>query len=153
MESTQSPPRGKRLLALAINQIIEHPETHDQTTWHCGTKHCFGGHIQIMGGRECDSDCVERDMEELTGLEYEDVNWLCRGNRTKADLHGFVSSYLKGEDYFANAGYDRDGYNRAGYDRAGYDRDGYDRAGYNRDGYNRAGKPLTLLEVPAESDN
>ena len=33
-------------------QIAEHPETHDQTTWHspCGTKHCVAGWTVILAG-------------------------------------------------------------------------------------------------------
>lgn len=48
---------GDRLLKAAINHILLHPETWDQSTWHssCKTKHCIAGTCQILAGFAPDS--------------------------------------------------------------------------------------------------
>ena len=40
------------LAARVLQQIQEHPETHDQGTWHspCGTKHCAAGWACVLAG-------------------------------------------------------------------------------------------------------
>ncbi len=131
---------GKKLLAAAINQIIEHPETWNQQEWHCGTKHCLGGWCQILGGKEQNSGNVRVDMENLLLISKEESGWLCSPFRNFNEIYDFANIYCTGNrDGYDSAGYNRYGYNRAGYNRDGYNRDGYNRDGYNRDGYNRDG--------------
>jgi hypothetical protein len=150
MDSKQTTPlRGKALMVAVVNQILDKPACWNQSAWHCGTSHCFGGWAQVLGGKPADEMTVQKDAREMLELDAGEAEWLFAGYRLLPELHGFVAAKLAGEDYWSRAGYNRDGYNRdgynrdgynrAGYDRAGYDRAGYDRAGYNRAGYNRAG--------------
>ena len=41
----------QRILAV-IDEIVEHPERHDQAGWHspCGTMHCFAGLADVQAG-------------------------------------------------------------------------------------------------------
>jgi hypothetical protein len=102
-----------------LDQIEAHPETWNQSFWHCGTTHCFAGWAQILSGKPADDGTVRRDARIYLDLSLIEADYLFAPQRTLDDL--------------------RDGYNRDGYNRAGLDRDGYNRAGYNRDGYNRDG--------------
>ena len=140
---------GEKLAKAAVNQILSHPETWDQSTWHseCGTKHCFAGWCQILAGKPKDSEKAKQDAKEALGLTEFEAGHFFRATCSLSELHALAANFNRDgydRDGYDRAGYDRDGYDRAGYDRdgydrAGYDRDGYDRAGYNRDGYNRDG--------------
>ena len=146
------PLRGEKLLKTAINQILAHPESWDQTSWHsdCGTRHCLAGWCQILGGRKADGAKASADAAELLGISSCEASVLFRASCGLGEMYAFAQK-------MSLAGYDRDGYDRAGYDRAGYDRDGYDRdgydragydrAGYDRDGYNRAGEKLKPFDL------
>ena len=80
----------KQLLAKAMNQILEHPETWDQTVWHCGTSHCFGGWVQIFGGHK-ESDTVIASMRELLpNVSENDVFWVTDSDRTIPELYRWV---------------------------------------------------------------
>lgn len=118
-EVKTEPLRGKELLRAAVNQILEHPESWDQKSWHnqCGTTHCVAGWCQILGGKPPSDDAAD-DAEKLLGIRSDEASWLFDYDRTISDIHGFAAAFLKDEEY------DRAGYNRAGYDRDGYDRDG-----------------------------
>ena len=110
--------RGPKLLATAVNKVLENPECWDQKTWHCGTKHCIGGWCQILGGRRESEAGVMGDVIELLGISRADAEWLCSATRTIAELHGYASALLDPDSF------DRDGFNRDGFNRAGFDRDG-----------------------------
>ena len=129
------------LLVETVNQICQHPETHDQLTWHsqCGTKHCVAGWGQIKSGKPLNSTTAKKDAQEAFGLNDTDASWLFADIRTKSEIHGFVESLIKGKEYFDRSGRDSNGYDRNGRDRNGYDRDGRDRNGYDRYGYDRNG--------------
>jgi hypothetical protein len=116
--------RGPELLCAAVNQILAHPDTWNQTQWHCGTAHCIAGHCEMLtGGPTSDT---ARNVRELVGLSYGDADFLFARHRTLPEIYAFAKTFRDGYD---SAGYDRDGYDSAGYDSAGYDSDGYDRAG------------------------
>jgi len=144
---------NKQLLADVINQIITHPETHNQSIWHCGTSHCVAGWTQVLGHGPRDQypANVMEDAADLLGLSLEDADYLFSAELTISSVYRRASQLITGtgggryeyDQYGYNySGRDRDGYNRDGRDRDGYDRDGYDcssrdRRGYDRDGYDR----------------
>lgn len=52
--------RGKELAQKILDQITEHPETHDQDTWvnssgECGTTYCIAGWAVALNALESDS--------------------------------------------------------------------------------------------------
>ena len=128
------PLRGERLLKAAVNQILAHPETWNQSSWHCGTQHCIAGWCQVLGRGHQNENAGTEAMEDL-GISLSERAWLFAGNRTLPEIYRFAENFSAG---FDRDGFDRDGFDRAGFDRAGRDRDGFDRAGRDRDG-----KPLT----------
>ena len=107
-----------------LDQITAHPETWDQTQWHCGTTHCFAGWAQLLSGHPAKDATVRRHARMYLDLSFEEANWLFSTEITLAELQGF-----------------RNGDHEADYSRAGYDRDGLDRAGYDRDGLDRQNRP------------
>ena len=126
---TKTPPtplRGEKLLKTAVNQILAHPNTWDQTHWHssCGSKHCIAGWCQILAGHVADEGCVTSQAQEALGISMADRAWLFAPIRTLAEIYRFAETF--------SAGFDRDGFDRDGFDRAGRD---------------RAGKPLTPFEI------
>jgi hypothetical protein len=112
-------PRGNELLQTVVNHIISNPGCHDQSTWHCGTRHCVGGWAQILGGMKENADTCEIEAAKLLELPAHDANWLFASYRTIYDIYLYAKSRLAGEDYFKD--------------------------GFNRDGFNRDGKQLELL--------
>jgi hypothetical protein len=125
---------GEKLLKTAVNQILAHPETWDQSNWHspCGTKHCIAGWCQILAGKPANDDTAKEDAMEALGLNEEEANTLFRASTSLPEIYYFAT-------HFNETGYDRDGYDRAGFDKYGYNRDGYNRDGFNRDGFDRDG--------------
>jgi hypothetical protein len=162
MKKNTEPLRGEKLLKTAINQILKHPETWYQGSWHsaCGTKHCIAGWCQILSGHAQNELTTKEDAQKALEItSYEAAN-LFRPDCSLAEMYYFAENFNRAgfnRAGFNRAGYDRAGYDRAGYDRAGYDRAGYDRAGYdragfnragfNRAGFNRAGKQLTPFDI------
>ena len=114
------------LLRKAVNQILDHPETWDQTTWHsnCGTKHCIAGHCQILAGYQQDALKAQKEAQQALKLDDQTTRWLFCSARTLSDIYKFAKEAIANPN----------GYNRGGYDHDGYDRDGYNRGGYDRDG-------------------
>lgn len=102
---------GTRLLVKVVNHIIAHPETWDQSAWHCRTTHCVAGHGQIMAGKPPNSDTAMRDAREAFGLCEGDANYLFSGMRTLPQIYMFTKSKL--------GPFDRASFDRAGFDRAG----------------------------------
>lgn len=95
-------------LIRAFNHILAHPEEWDPIAWHCGTTHCLFGHCQLIAGLpESTATCFE-DVIRLTGISYEDADWLSSPRRTLSEIR----HYLTG-------GFDRDGFNRLGINRSG----------------------------------
>ncbi len=129
-------------LHAVMAQIEEHPEMWDQSSWHCGTSHCFGGWAQVLSGAQITSDNVRHDARRWLGLTCREADLLFRGGNTLEKLREYVDALVSddyGLDGYGLDGYDRDGYDRNGYDRNGYDRNGYDDGGRDRDGYDRNG--------------
>ena len=133
-KTKDEPLRGPDLLCAAVNQILAHPETWLQTSWHCDTQHCIAGHCEMLTGGET-SNTMENVRGKL-GISQADASYLFAAERTLPEIYSFAKVYRAG---FNRAGFDRDGFDRAGFDRDGFDRDGFDRAGFNRDGFNRDG--------------
>jgi hypothetical protein len=149
---------NRELHERVIAQIKAHPETWDQSVWHssCGTKHCYAGWAQILGGGQANEGTAREDAIQLLGLTKAEADYLFWLWRTVDELErgpvydeegydddgfdcdGFDCDGFDRRGYNCD-GYDRDGYNCDGFDRDGYDRDGYDRDGYDRDGYDRDG--------------
>jgi hypothetical protein len=106
-----------------LAQIEADPTCWNQSSWHCGTQHCFFGWAQILSGKEASGSTVRRDARIYLDLSWADANYLSDPLRSLAEIKEFLEDDRAG---YNRAGYDRDGYNRAGYNRAGYDRDGLD---------------------------
>ena len=131
--------RGVELLRAAVNQVIQHPETWDQNSWHCGTKHCIAGWCEKLAFGELTANPDVRAQDAI-GITVAESRWLFASVRSLPEIHRFAVDMSSGIcDGYDRDGYDRDGYNCDGYNRYGYNRDGYDRNGYNRDGYDRDG--------------
>jgi hypothetical protein len=133
---------GPELLRAAVNQIIEHPETWNQRSWHCGTSHCVAGWCNVLAG----NGTVEGNSVLIreVGISPGEAEWLSQPHRSLPDIYNFAKKVLSNRDGFNRdgfdrAGFDRDGFDRDGFDRAGFDRDGFDRDGFNRAGFNRDG--------------
>jgi len=84
------PLRGNALLRAVINQIIDHPETWDQTRCYL----CLAGHAQVMGGMKANCSKVTIDAEKLLGLTHVEANYLFSRNRTLTELYGFAFARL-----------------------------------------------------------
>ena len=131
--------KNVKLAVEVLNHILDNPDLWDQRDWHCGTTHCFAGHVQIMGGRPERAETCPQDMIDLLQCSAEDARWLAYSLRTLLELHAYVKSYVEGTPYFDADGYDCYGFDRNGYDCAGYDYHGFDRHGHDRKGYDRLG--------------
>ena len=122
---------NKENFAKVLQQIESHPETWEQTRWHCGTKHCLAGWAQILSGKEPNDNTVRRDARAFLDLSMAEADYLF-------DSWCSVEEF---RDVLKNGFYNTDGYDRNGYDRDGRDRDGRDCDGYDRDGLDRNNKP------------
>lgn len=94
---------NKKNLARVMNQIIEHPETWDQSNWHCGTSHCFAGWAQVMSGKNPSDLSASDDAREWLGLGYYDSKWLFAASTatastamagTPAEIHSHSLKFL-----------------------------------------------------------
>ncbi len=109
----QEPLRGEKLAKAVINQILKAPETWEQKNWHssCGTKHCFAGWAQILGGGNPQDVSAQSDATRFLEISPYEASILFAGDATLPMLYSFARDY--------SAGRDAAGYTRAGYDRAG----------------------------------
>ena len=91
-----TPLRGPALLRIVVNQILAHPETWDQTRWHCGTTHCVGGWCQVLGEAELEGSLVVngvsavREVRDLLGISDDAALWLTACDRTLREIYGFA---------------------------------------------------------------
>jgi hypothetical protein len=94
------------LIRVCINQVTQHPETHDQSSWHsdCGSQHCIAGHCQLKMGKPMDSHSAKRDAQEGMGLTEDEANYFFSAERTRPELFGFANFFLNGEVWFDRAG-------------------------------------------------
>lgn len=91
--------RGVALLRAAIDFILAHPESWDQTIiWHssCGTRHCLFGICQIIAGLEPNHDNCFQEVRELLNLSVPDAAWLCAPNRTIGQIRWFADEMARG---------------------------------------------------------
>ena len=122
-----------------LDQIEQHPDTWDQSQWHCGSTHCFAGWAQLLSGMPANDETTRRDARIYLDISIHEADYFFSPHRTISELRDGYTRAGYDRDGYDRAGYTRDGLDRAGYNRAGYDRAGYDWAGYNRDGLDRAG--------------
>jgi len=99
-------------LRAVLAHIEAHPETWKQSSWHCGTSHCFGGWAQIMAGRPASDASVRADARKWLGLTRYEADLLFDGYNSIETIREVVTELVS------------DGYNRDGYDRAYFDSDG-----------------------------
>ena len=95
-----------KLLKQTMNQIIEHPETWEQDTWHCGTTHCFAGWAELIhyyGGQNLDPDdyypnrgITSHRAREALGIGKVVADELFHSDNNLHDLHAMVKALLKG---------------------------------------------------------
>ena len=122
-------------LKAVLHQIETHPETWKQSSWHCGTSHCFAGWAQIMAGKPALDSTVRVDARKWLGLTAYEMNDISDSWNDIDRIRALVADYISPD------------YNRAGYNCDGYDRDGWDRDGWDFDGLNR--QNLTRAEAEA----
>jgi hypothetical protein len=91
MNPTQ-PLRGKELLLAVLTRITNHPETWNQSFWHCGTTHCVAGWCQIIGGFNINTDPLITS-ERATGLTMWESAWLFDSNRTLPEITSFINNF------------------------------------------------------------
>lgn len=92
-EQPKTPLRGKALLAAAVNQIIQHPETWKQSQWHCRTSHCIGGWCQVLAGLP-ESNEAYQEVPQLIGLSLSDADWLFAPERSLTEIHHFAHAFI-----------------------------------------------------------
>jgi hypothetical protein len=104
---------GKEILRAAVNQIIDHPDTWEQSMWHseCGTEHCIAGWCQILSGHRADSRKVCDDAIMALGISKDHADWLFNPLRSLPEIHAFTENLLKGNINWN--GDDRDGDDKA----------------------------------------
>ena len=126
-DPSSAPLQGEKLLKTAVNQILRHPDTWDQATWHseCGTKHCIAGWCQILSGNKVSACDAMRDARAALDISSADACWLFSGARSLGEIYHFAKNFSV----------------------AGFDRDGFDRDGFNRDGFNRDGQKLQPFDL------
>ena len=94
-----------------LDQIEQHPDTWDQSQWHCGSTHCFAGWAQLLSGKTSNDKTTRRDARIYLDMSFCEADYFFSPHRTISELR---------------TGYDGDGCDGDGYDRYGYDRDGLD---------------------------
>jgi hypothetical protein len=97
------PLKGKLLLAEAYNQILLHPETHNQEVWHsdCGTSHCLYGWVEVLHSptsspQDNEHDDIEKRVCEMVGLEFggSASNELSYGQATLDEQYQIISALI-----------------------------------------------------------
>jgi hypothetical protein len=73
-----------------LAHIEAHPHMWDQNVvWHstCGTRHCFAGFVEIIGGLGTDSG--PREIDGALGVSSDEGIWLSGVDRTLDDFRRF----------------------------------------------------------------
>lgn len=77
-----------------------HPEYHDQTTWHCGTSHCFFGIAEILHLRQNPSEVFHGDdkktyefARKALGLTIWQADYLSCVSRTIDEINKAVDAW------------------------------------------------------------
>ena len=68
-----------------IQQIESHPETWDQTLWHCGTTRCYGGWAAVLCGASW-NPCVIKSAISSLNLTERQANYAFGSARTLEEL-------------------------------------------------------------------
>lgn len=101
------------LLETVLTHIQDHPETHDQTEWLCGTSACFAGWAALLSGyqkvhpmtatyvvksgEDYAPDHVREVAERLLDLSPSDSDVLFSATNTAEDLSLMVKDLSNGE--------------------------------------------------------
>lgn len=128
-------------LVAVMNRILSNPMAWDQTQWHCGTGHCFGGHAQIMSGKEPDDATCKIDAREWLELTIQEADWLFSSYRTLPELHRFVLMSAQGRDR------DELGFNRFARDTKGRSSSDFDLNGYDKYGRHISGGQISQITL------
>jgi hypothetical protein len=118
---------NKKNFKAVLDKIQADPSCWNQSSWHCGTSHCFAGHAQILAGKEADDTYVRQHARIFLELNIRQANFIFDSKRTIEDFKEFLNTEGYDADGFDGGGWDRQGYNRAGFHIEGYDRDHLDR--------------------------
>lgn len=94
-----APTPNAELAYRVLDHIDAHPETWQQSTWHCGSSFCFGGWaVALAGGVVNDDDEVCSGPSGLIGLEIEEAAWVALGIDEEQAWIGGTSRWLFGPD-------------------------------------------------------
>ena len=77
---------NKENIQKVIDVIEANPASWDQSDWHCGTKHCFAGHAQILSGKEADDFTTERDACTFFNMSFVQADYYFDPTRTLEEL-------------------------------------------------------------------
>ena len=76
-----------------LDYIKAHPEEWDQSNWHCGTTHCFGGLVEMFTTGEVNEWESTWDVaEEALGISIDESTDLFYENNTLADLEKIIKT-------------------------------------------------------------
>lgn len=86
--------KNAELAYKTLDYIKAHPEEWDQTMWHCGTTHCFAGHIElsITGKSQPDGLLTWDIAEEALGINIAESVQLFGESNTLADLEKIIKT-------------------------------------------------------------
>lgn len=123
------------LLKKVMNQIIQEPETWDQSEWHseCGTAHCFAGWCEVYMKQDgTHNQWINAYHNAVSGLGIPNglADYLFSPFRTKSELYLTCKAIISGEMHT----YDQRFYNRACFGSDGFNSYGFDFDGFDRDG-------------------
>jgi hypothetical protein len=79
-----------------IAKVEADPSCWDQSTWHCGTKHCFAGWGQIDAGYKPNSSTTWGDAAAYYDLTDREAQYLFDGDRTLDDFRGVAKTGVVG---------------------------------------------------------
>ena len=78
-----------------LDYIKAHPEEWDQSMWHCGTTHCFGGLVELFttgNGDESHWTSTWDVAEEALGTDLVESAQLFDDGNTLADLEKIIKT-------------------------------------------------------------
>jgi len=61
---------GARLLRVARDEILAHPETFNMFEWDCGTFACIGGHMTRAAGLSSSEDLLGKELMDRCGFGH-----------------------------------------------------------------------------------
>ncbi len=91
----------RQRLCEAMNQILQHPETWNQSSWHCESSHCLLGWVEALLLRDSnlkpeDKVVFYNDVIAAAGLSTHDGDWVVKENRTLKEIYLLCREHLAG---------------------------------------------------------